>query len=199
MAASSTSARPLPAERGRNRGLLRFEGRHLLADPFAGRLPGPAPHHGQCHSPGLDPRPRRGAAASRGSRLPPLGPGRHPGRHRPRLPLPVRRGKRFSQRADPDHRRRCHHPNDLPGIATDPTIYNIESAPGISAPGASFFIFHPPIFRLQKQIKKFTRKVWIVHFITYFCSTVCKTGSNAEIQRGPFGNAKNSALNFIGR
>lgn len=79
------------------------------------------------------------------------------------------------------------------------SIIGTISAPGISAPGASFFIFHPPIFRLQKQIKKFTRKVWIVHFITYFCSTVCKTGSNAEIQRGPFGNAKNSALNFIGR
>ena len=33
---------PLPAERGRNRGLLRFEGRHLLADPFAAKAFGTA-------------------------------------------------------------------------------------------------------------------------------------------------------------
>lgn len=66
-------------------------------------------------------------------------------------------------------------------------------------PGRLFLCFSRSFFRHPKREKNYRQKVWIVHFITYFCNTVCKTGSNAEIQRGPFGNAKNPASNFIGR
>lgn len=105
----------LPAERGRHRGLLCLEGRHLLTDPRAGRLAGAAAHHGQRHRPGMDPRPRGGAAAPRRSPVPPLGPRRHPGGHCPHVPLPVRRGERLHQRPDADRRRRRDHPHDLSG------------------------------------------------------------------------------------
>ena len=105
----------LPAERGRHRGLLRLEGRYLLADPRAGRLAGAAAYHGQRHRPGMDPRPRGGAAAPRRSPVPPLGPRRHPGGHCPHLPLPVRRSERLHQRPDADRRRRRDHPHDLSG------------------------------------------------------------------------------------
>lgn len=57
-----------------------------------------------------------------------------------------------------------------------------------------------PLSTVSKRLRKIlSEKVCIVHFFTYFCNTVCQTGSNAEIQRGPVGNDENKGPEFIER
>ena len=41
-------------------------------------------------------------------------------------------------------------------------------------PGRLFLCFSRSFFRHPKREKNYRQKVWIVHFITYFCNTVCK-------------------------
>jgi len=57
-----------------------------------------------------------------------------------------------------------------------------------------------PLSTVSKRLRKIlSEKVCIVHFFTYFCNTVCQTGSNAENQRGPVGNDEKQGLEFIER